>query len=606
MGEVGGIAGIVTLTGRLPAAARERALSMQAALRHRGPDARGLYIEERAALVQTGAAPCRVSFGEETYVALYDGELYNPEELRLQLAREGSACESESDAEIFARGYAVWGPGCVEKAQGVYAVAVYQLRAGRLFLARDRMGDRPLFYALRQGTLLFASELPALLQSRLVEPVIGPQGVAEILLLGPGRMPGSGVYRGVSEVKPARRLMFTAEGLRTERYWKLMDRAHEEGPEMTLERTRFLTLDAISRQIARGEPASLFLSGGLDSSILCAVMAEAYRRAGAPLRTYSVAYEDDKAYFHAGKFEPGDDGPFIRRMAEESGAIHTEVLLGAQELAGALGDAVRARGLPGMADIDASMLPLCQKAREAGEAVLSGECADEVFGGYPWYIDPEVRLSNGFPWAQTTAFRLSLVRPERLHAFDAETFVRDRYLQTTVDTEARPGLSAQERRSREMTRLNLDWFMQTLLDRNDRMAMAYGLTVRKPFLDHRLAEYLYAVPWAIKRMGGREKGLLREAVRGLIPEEIRLRKKNPYPKTHHPAYLRLVSDRLWQVVQDEDAPLHEIVRPEAVKRLLAASGRAQPFYGQLMQKPQTIAYLLQVNEWMRMYGVRVA
>ena len=175
---------------------------------------------------------------------------------------------------------------------------------------------------------------------------------------------------------------------------------------------------------------------------------------------------------------------------------------------------------------------------------------------------------------------------------------------TLTDTDALPGDSPEDRRARRMTRMNTDWFMQTLLDRKDRMSMYSALEVRVPFCDHRIAEYLYNVPWAMKDLRHYEKGLLREAARGLLPDEVLWRKKSPYPKTHNPSYLAEVSARLRQLLDDRNAPIHQLVRRQALEELLNETG-LQPWYGQLMTAPQTMAYMLQLNYWLDRYRVRL-
>ena len=319
-----------------------------------------------------------------------------------------------------------------------------------------------------------------------------------------------------------------------------------------------------------------------------------------------MGYRDNKQYFHAGKFQPTPDAPYIRIMNEALHAEHHWVTLDPADLVPALYEAVDARDLPGMADVDASLLLFCKAVKPYATVVLSGECADEIFGGYPWYRDKTIREKDGFPWAQSTLYRASFLRSGLLGSIDPVRFVDDRYRQTLAETSVRPGLSPLERRQRQMMALNFRWFMQTLLDRKDRMSMYSGLEVRVPFCDYRIVEYLYAVPWDFKDYGGREKGLLREAMRGLLPEEVLRRKKSPYPKTWHPAYLAAVSAALQQVIADPAAPLLRLVEKSALERLLAqGADNPVPWYGQLMTTPQTIAWFLQLNYWLQAYKVEL-
>jgi len=198
--------------------------------------------------------------------------------------------------------------------------------------------------------------------------------------------------------------------------------------------------------------------------------------------------------------------------------------------------------LPGMADVDFSLLAFCREIRSHVKVALSGECADEIFGGYPWYRDEEIRSQAGFPWAQNTVRRSALLTPAL--RLDAQAFVMDAYNAACRESDILPGNSPKERRMKEMVNLNFRYFMQTLLDRKDRMSMYHSLEVRVPFCDYRIAEYLYGVPWEFKDYQGREKGLLRHAVAGLLPEAVLYRKKSPYPKTFDPKYETIVTKRL--------------------------------------------------------------
>ena len=180
----------------------------------------------------------------------------------------------------------------------------------------------------------------------------------------------------------------------------------------------------------------------------------------------------------------------------------------------------------------------------------------------------------------------------------------DAYRKTCLESDILPEASPQERRMKEMVNLNFRWFMQTLLDRKDRMSMYSGLEVRVPFCDYRIAEYLYAVPWEMKDLNGREKGLLRHAVQGLLPEEIITRKKSPYPKTFDPHYEELVHRRLESVLDEKDNPLFALIDRSRLVSFLQQETQ-WPWYGQLMRRPQTMAYILQIDYWLKAYRVNV-
>lgn len=583
-------------------------------MRRRGPDQADIYMDTDAALLharlsvvdlENGHQPMEAWRGGEHYVLVYNGELYNTDEVRAELTGLGFHMSTRSDTEVLLNAYMAWGESCLDKLNGIFAFAVWEEHARRLFLARDRMGVKPLFYAIRGETLVFASELKTLLKHPLVEPVIDAGGVAELLLMGPGRTPGCGVFRDVSELKPAHCASYASDGLKARRYWACEDHPHTDTFEQTADKVRWLVLDAIERQLVSDVPLCTFLSGGLDSSILSAVAAKRMKEMGRELCTFSVDYEDNDKYFTAGHFQPESDGRYIELMNQALGVRHQTVVLKSEDVAAALIEAVGARDLPGMADVDSSLLLFCREMKKEATVALSGECADEIFGGYPWFRDKDIREKYGFPWAQSTAYRAGFLRPEWRGLIDADAYVDERYRATLRDTSALPSLSPEERRMKEMIHLNEKWFMQTLLDRKDRMSMYSGLEVRVPFCDHRIAEYLYSVPWEMKEYHGHEKGLLRYAMRGLLPEKVLWRKKSPYPKTHHPAYREAVGRMLQEILADASSPIFELVCREALEELLCCD-RAVPWYGQLMTTPQTIAYMVQLNVWMKLYHVRIA
>lgn len=605
------IAGQVGFSGQL--AQNDEALyrKMLESMRQRGPDQWGSYMDACAALLHArlcvidpegGRQPMRLEWRGEIYVLIYNGELYNAGELRCSLEPLGHVFAGHSDTEVLLHAYAEWGEKCLERLNGIYAFAVWESIRQRLFLARDRIGVKPLFFALGEMGLLFASEIKTLLCHPAVRPRLNREGLMEIMLIGPGRTPGCGVFEGVEELRPGHFGYFDRDGLRIAPYWSLREEEHCESFEETAEHVRFLLEDSVRRQLASDVPVCAFLSGGLDSSLICALAQPELAARGEQLQTFSVDYAENDRYFTAGKFQPEQDAAYVEIMNRALGAPHHRVLLETEPLADALYDAVDARDLPGMADVDASLLLLCREMKKTATVGLSGECADELFGGYPWYRDPEIRARQGFPWAQSTAWRASFL-PEALRG-EAEDYVAARYGETVAMAQPLDGDSGVDRRMREMYHLNFHWFMQTLLDRKDRMSMASGFEVRVPFCDHRLAEYLYNVPWAFKDRDGHEKGLLRHAMAGVLPEQVLWRKKSPYPKTHHPAYLALVSERLRRVLADPNAPILEITDREALHGLLTAE-RTTPWYGQLMTIPQTIAYMLQVNYWLEKYRVEI-
>ena len=585
---------------------------MLATMARRGPDAQGVFqtgdctlLHSRLAIIDPkgGRQPMELQFRGETFVLVYNGELYNTVELRRELIGLGHQFAGHSDTEVVLHSYAQWGAGCVERFNGIFAFAVWEKNACRLFLARDRIGVKPLFYRVDGHGLIFASEIKTILACPGIRAELDREGAMQLLMLGPGRMPGSGVFRGIREIEPGCRGYYEEARLRIDRYWRLRDREHTDSFPQTVEKVRWLVLDAIRRQMVSDVPIGTFLSGGLDSSLISAVCAVEAAKKGETLKTFSVDYADNDKYFVPGKFQPNADGHYIRIMEQTMKTDHKWTVLTPEQLIGALEEATVARDLPGMADVDFSLLLLCREIRRDVKVALSGECADEIFGGYPWYRDPEVRERAGFPWAQNTAQRSQLL-PADAAACDAYAYVMDAYTDTCAASDVLPGTSAQEIRIKQMVNLNFRWFMQTLLDRKDRLSMWSGLEVRVPFCDYRIAEYLYGVPWEWKDWRGKEKGLLRRAMEGILPDEVLWRKKSPYPKTFDPLYEKLVRDRLEALMNEKDAPLFSLVNPGAVRSVMD-SDHPWPWYGQLMRRPQTMAYLLQIDFWLRHYRVDI-
>ena len=582
--------------------------AMADTMRRRGPDGSGVFETEDCVLLHSrlaivdpegGVQPMELCCAGECYTIVYNGELYNTEELKQELISLGHSFRTHSDTEVVLHAYAQWRDNCVERFNGIFGMGIWEHRSKRLFLARDRMGVKPLFYALCGEGIAFASELKTLLAYPQIKPKLDREGVAQIILLGPGRIPGSGVFRGVLELEPGWCGYFYKGKFTRKQYWYLRDREHRDSFEETVEKVRFLVTDAIKRQMVSDVPLGTFLSGGLDSSLISAVCAGAQ---GEPLETFSVDYENNDQYFVPGKFQPNSDNYYIEMMRQHLRAKNHRTVLTAQDLADTLEEATVARDLPGMADVDFSLLAFCREIRKSVKMALSGECADEISGGYPWFRDPEV--GEGFPWAQNTALRASFLAGSLRNKRNAEEYVMDLYRSAVNQSDILPGVKPEERRMKEMVNLNMRWFMQTLLDRKDRMSMYCGLEVRVPFCDYRIAEYLYGVPWKYKEFGGREKGLLRYAMAEYLPREVLHRKKSPYPKTWDPSYKTIMENKLRQLLDDRNAPLFAIVDKNAVEKLLQDQ-YTWPWYGQLMQVPQTMAYMLQIDFWLRHYRVEL-
>lgn len=585
-------------------------------LRHRGPDDSGIHVSSHAAFAHARLAVVDVERGKQPmtrmqdgyrYTITYNGELYNTDELRHELSLLGCKFSTHSDTEVLLNCYIQFGPFCAEKLNGIFAFAIDDERRGCTFLCRDRFGVKPLFYSILNGRLVFGSEIKALFEYPGLNPVLNKESLCELFGLGPARTAGVGVFQDVKEIKPGYAAVFNREGLRAYPYFELESHEHTDSYEATVLRVRELLHDTVSRQLVSDVPLCTFLSGGLDSSIISSLAAKEYKKNGKILDTYSFDFKDNDKYFKSSSFQPDTDRPWVERMVSELGTHHRFLECDTETLVECLYDAVIAKDLPGMADVDSSLLYFCSLVKGNHVVGISGECADEIFGGYPWFHTKAAFETPAFPWSPDVSLRSSLLKPEILHELNLNEYVNRRYTESIEATPRLAGESAEERRRREISYLNIHWFMSTLLERKDRCSMYSGLEVRVPFADHRLVQYVFNTPWEYKTFGGVTKGLLRDAAKEWLPEEVLMRKKNPYPKTHNPVYERMVRERLARVLADPQEPIHQLLNEDTAKAILnEAFDYGKPWFGQLMAGPQLMAYLLQTNFWLKRYDISIS
>ena len=587
--------------------------NMSSTLCRRGPDEKGIYLKENICLLhrrltvidpETGKQPMTESPGGSDICLVYNGELYNTEELRKELSRCGYEFKGHSDTEVLLKSYIHWGRECVRQLNGIFSFVIYDERDDSLFFARDPIGVKPFFYYAYNGGIIAGSEIKALLSNPKVRPQIDETGLMELLFIGPGRTSGQGVFRNIYELLPGECALYKDSRLTKERYFRISAREHTDTPEQTKERLRFLLTDAVERQLISDVPLCTFLSGGLDSSIISDAAAKYFKKKNQPLHTYSVNYTDNKKYFVKSLFQPNSDEEFIDIMVRHTGSVHREVVLDNTDLYNALFDSVKARDLPGMADVDSSLLLFCKEVRKDFTVALSGECADELFGGYPWYHNEKILFDDCFPWSHSQEIRRSILKDGVLPK--GEEYVRQRYLDTVNSADCLPGDDRHTRRMREMFMLNFNWFMQTLLDRKDRCSMYGSLEVRVPFCDYRIVEYAYNMPWDIKAPGGREKGIVRAAFADILPESIVWRKKSPYPKTHNPIYFDLTVKGALNALENKSSPLYDYLDKDGITDIINhPDSISSPWYGQLMRAPQILAYIAQLDFWFKEYNVEI-
>lgn len=602
-----GIAGI--LSQNIDLREREPLIrDISESLKLRGPDGFGEYTKPYVTLIhrrlsvidpEKGAQP--MSFGK--YVIAYNGEIYNTQEIKNDLLSKGYSFDTQCDTEVVLKAYCEWKEKCCEKLNGIFAFAVWDDGEHSLFVCRDRIGVKPLFYSRKNGVFAFASRIKSLLLIPEISAEVDENGLNEIFMLGPAKPIGSAVFKDINELPPASYMTVKNGNVSIKQYWRLTAKEHTDNEAQTIEKTHFLVTDAIKRQLVSDVPLCTFLSGGLDSSIISEIASREYLKRGDRLTTYSVDYTDNDKFFKASVFQPNKDSDYINLISDYIKSEHKNIVLDNKAVALALKESTEARGLPGFTDVDSSLMLFCREVKREHTVALSGECADEIFGGYPWYHNKAILFEDTFPWSRSTNVRKSILKDGLLK--NADEFVRSKYLETVSKTDYLESDGKTERRMREMFMLNMDWFMQTLLMRKDAMSMESSLEVRVPFCDYRIAEYAYNMPWSLKSLNGREKGILRKAFENELPEEIVYRKKSPYPKTYNPVYFNEVCRLTREVLADKGCPLYEMLNTKKLEELMEnPDALTEPWYGQLMKGPQVLAYVVQIYYWIKEYKVK--
>ncbi len=588
---------------------RERVVidAMTETMACRGPDASGVWSDRDAALghrrlavidLPGGAQPMSVSTAHGDVVMVYSGEAYNFKELRDELTQKGQKFQTSSDTEVVLRGYLEWGEALADRLNGMYAFAIWDARERRLVMIRDRMGIKPLYFYRTPDGVLFGSEPKAILANPLVKPIVDVDGLREMLV--PVKTPKHAVWKGMQEVEPGTIVTVDEHGVRERTYWRLESKPHTDDRDTTVARVRELLDDIVRRQLVADVPECVLLSGGLDSSAITALSA---RELSTPVRTFAVDFVAQAENFKPNELRPTMDTPYVHDVAKHVGSDHTDIVLGHTQLADLdlRRKVVRARDLPmGMGDMDESLYLLFKAIRQQSTVALSGESADEIFGGYRQFHDPTVQKTDAFPWIAigdsvipdmrraranqrglpgSAARRGRLVRlmfsvrssdmftPALRSAVDLDTYLQDRYTEAVNEVARLDEEDDFTHRMRVMSYLHLTRFVRILLDRKDRMSMAVGLEVRVPFCDHRLVEYVYNTPWSLKTYDGREKSLLRGAVRDVLPESVVKRVKNPYPSTSDPQYDAAIQAQAKDLLGADDDVLFGLIDRAALEQL---------------------------------------
>ncbi len=583
----------------------------------RGPDGSGTWVDKHAALghrrlvvidPEGGMQPMSRRNGLKVYTIVYNGELYNYRELRQELIGLGYVFLTQSDTEVLLTAYMACGHEALSRLNGIFAFAIWDETDKTLFLARDRLGVKPLFYAPLAHGILFGSEMKAILAHPQMPHRVGKEGLAEVFALGPARTPGHGVFEGLYELRPGEYLRYHHGDITVRRYWNLISHEHPDNLMTTRQTIRALLEDTITRQLIADVPVVTLLSGGLDSSVVTALAAKTFQtEQRGVLKTFSIDFVDMEKHFKPTPFQTNLDAPWVKRVSDYLGTSHSRIVLDTPDLVEYLIPSLYARDLPGMADVDTSLLVFSKAIKQQATVGLSGEAADEIFGGYPWFHHPDAIAASTFPWARRLHDRVSILSEDFVNYIRPFDYTQQRYEEALAEVPRLPGESPSAERIREIGYLTLTRFLPTLLDRKDRMAMAVGLEIRVPFCDHRLVEYVWNIPWAMKTQAEHRKVILRQAMEGLLPDDVLWRQKSPYPSTPNPSYFTRMRDNLIQVLDDRNSILHRIVDIKRIKDLVAKGPMAEqiPWFGQLMGNAQLFAFLIQAHYWFSDYHIEV-
>ena len=441
---------------------------MTKTLKYRGPDQKGYYIDKNILLghrrlsiidLKNGSQP----YTYKGYTIVYNGEIYNAENIKNKL-KEKYTFETTCDTEVLLKGYIEYKEKILNLIEGIYAFAIY--KDDKLFLARDRVGVKPLFYTKIKDNFLFASEIKSLLKNKLVKPIINKESLQEILSLSPSRIPGSGVFKNIKELRPGHYMIYENDKITIKRYWNIKEKINKDNYETATKKIEKYLTESIKRQMVSDVDIACLLSGGLDSSIITAIVA---KNRDKTLDTYSIDYEDNDKYFKKTKFTVSQDNDYIKLMSETFNTNHYYKVITQHKLAKYLKESVIARDLPGMADIDSSLLWFSKQIKKKHKVILSGECADEIFGGYPWFYRKEVRDREYFPWLDSIDYRNKLLKKELQEKLKLKEFMKTQY--DNILKEVPITKNKEEQIYKNLFYLNMTYFMPTLLERKDRMTM---------------------------------------------------------------------------------------------------------------------------------------
>jgi asparagine synthase (glutamine-hydrolysing) len=583
---------------------------MGQSLHHRGPDAKGLWLSKHAALAHRRLIVIDAESGQQPMIFLkngyqvaitFNGEIYNFHELKAKLASLGHVFKSRSDTEVLLHSYLEWGEDCVKELNGIFAFGIWDEKKQSLFLARDHLGVKPLFYAVRDSSVLFGSEIKALLANPLVKPEVEILSLVKIFASVPVHVPGETIYKDIFEVKPGHTIKFEQDRVQVKRFWQLESAPHTDSLEKTILNIRALLHDTVRHQLIADVPVSTMLSGGLDSSGITALAARELRPT--KLDSFSIDFKD-----HAKNFKPNImhlslDTPWALKVASHADTNQNTIIIDTPELLENLLVPTLAHDQPGMGQMETSLYLLCMAMKKKSTVALSGESADEVFGGYPWFHDEQVFKSQTFPW-------MAFLKESALGCYDylnldlknysLESYIKECYQEALSQVPRLSGEDPISARYREIYYLNQTRFLPVLLDRKDRMSMAVGFEVRVPFCDYRLVEYLWNIPWHMKRVDDIEKGLLRRVLEDVLPKDVLYRRKSPYPASQNPTYMAGVRDIALSCINDPNAKISNFIDIKLLKENLKAENLDHE-----LSFNMPFEQIIQIEEWLKRYNIQV-
>lgn len=545
------------------------------------------------------------NMSDTTYTILFDGEIYNKNVLRNIAITRGYITDNNDIQDILIYLYNEFGEDMLKHINGVFSIAIYDKNNDKLFLCKDRLGTRPLYYYMNDKCFIFASRIKDILDSG-VDAILSESELIEMFALGPAHNPSKTYFKDIFDVQAGNYIIYSKNILNCHEYWDLKEKECSDSFDEILYNVKYLVDDSIQRQLM--DDSSSMLSGGLDSSIIVSIA----RQKKKELKTFSVEYKDNDKDFNPSSYQATKDSDFIAIMNKEKPTIHKNIVIDNSLLYDKLYASVIAREAPGMSDVDSSMLCFCEKLKEEGVTnIFSGECSDEIFGGYPWYYKSELQDTNGFPWARSESLREKLVKPGILENGKITNYIiesKNNALKNVSHISTDPF----ENNYKELNYLTIKYFANTLLERGDRMSRASKINIQMPFADYRIFEYVYNIR-AKDKFGleiystPTEKYILKEAFRDILPKEIVNRKKSPFPKTYNKDYLKMLEEKIVQIINNTNSRINEIINTDYILELVKTHGQnlSENLFGQLMTYPQTLAYLIQIEYWLNIYNVKI-